>query len=532
MLSSHAGTAKFALFLVAALSVSSYTYSEGSLPPHYNSNILVENGISPEILDMPLRFISQGVKARMDVNITITDSASGEQLSTQDFEFIVDPFGPAGADSYFLYPKGSEFIYKKRRAKHWLEDYMGMHFVSPDATHLYDENSITLLKDDPKHTIIGFTYNKSLLYAETSDFRFSNGELHIIDGKPAFIELVNDRPYKSAGFSVQSSIMRMYLSRVADNRGYLTNKLVTIESMKDGTRHETTALVTSYTDISGNPVELKDGPLPISQFADTEMESIRVKVERTLPFFGKEVRKMGYRLPKPIGVQIFAHSQTEDMEFTDFNLNGENLNDFIDPNGSSTENRTDIVAARTDIWILPFMSINAILGKAQTTSDIKLKGGAIGLPNPDDPIFGDPIIPPGQTIELPNQKTDTNVAGIGTTLGIGYGNVFASLDYMYVKSITAGVDVELDAHVYTPTVGYIINRIGLRVVVGGQYQDYETTIKGTLPGLGDFEVGQKLDKWTYLVGFQKEFLRNWEASLMLASGSSRKSATFVAGYRF
>ena len=95
-----------------------------------------------------------------------------------------------------------------------------------------------------------------------------------------------------------------------------------------------------------------------------------------------------------------------------------------------------------------------------------------------------------------------------------------------------GVDVILDAFVVTPTFGYTFNSWRLRVLAGGQYQDYDTTIKGSAGSLGNFEVSQSTDKWAGMLGVQKEFLRNWDASLMVGKGSTRTSATLVVGYRF
>ena len=100
------------------------------------------------------------------------------------------------------------------------------------------------------------------------------------------------------------------------------------------------------------------------------------------------------------------------------------------------------------------------------------------------------------------ERVDSQILGIGMTLGFGYQNVFASVDIMYVNSVTDWVDVDMDALAITPAIGYTVNSWRTRFLVGGQYQDYDLLIKGNLPGLGDFEVGQSLDKWTYVFGAQ------------------------------
>ena len=107
----------------------------------YNSNILVENGIPPQLLDMPLRFFDQGVAVTMATRYYTLKPGSETRLNEVNFEIVYDPFGPAGVDTYTRIPKGTMSQLSELEMRDYLEDHMGLHFVSREAGHLYNPNS-------------------------------------------------------------------------------------------------------------------------------------------------------------------------------------------------------------------------------------------------------------------------------------------------------------------------------------------------------------------------------------------------------
>ena len=239
---------------------------------------------------------------------------------------------------------------------------------------------------------------------------------------------------------------------------------------------------------------------------------------RTLPFFGDRVRDMGITLPKPIGISLFTHQQEDLMNLGDFKVDGEPVDDLLPSGGSSTTNTTSIVAVRGDVWVLPFWGFNAMVGKAVTSSNI-----SIGV---NDFANGNLA-----RLEVNGMATTSTVTAVGTTLAYGHKNFFGTIDAQYVSTSVSGVGVSLDALVITPLVGLNIGDSGWRIVIGGQYQDYQRQLKGKLGDI-KFSATQSSSRWSTMVGLQKAFAENWEASLMAQSGKTREGVTFMLGKRF
>jgi hypothetical protein len=239
---------------------------------------------------------------------------------------------------------------------------------------------------------------------------------------------------------------------------------------------------------------------------------------RTLPFFGDRVRDMGITLPKPIGISLFTHQQEDLMNLGDFKVDGESVNELL-PNGQSqTTNMTSIVALRGDVWILPFWGVNAMIGKAVTSSNISL-----GLADFQNGNLS--------KLEVNGLATTSTITALGTSLAFGHRNMFATVDAQYIQTSVSGVGVSLDALVITPLVGLNIGDSGWRVVIGGQYQDYQKQLRGDLGNM-KFSATQTSSRWSTMVGMQKEFVDNWEASLMMQDGKTRQGVTFMLGKRF
>ncbi|USD63755.1 hypothetical protein J4N45_22580 [Vibrio sp. SCSIO 43140] len=239
---------------------------------------------------------------------------------------------------------------------------------------------------------------------------------------------------------------------------------------------------------------------------------------RILPFFGDRVRDMGIKLPKPIGISLFTHQQEDLMQLGDFKIDGESVDDILPNGGSQTTNTTSIVAVRGDVWVLPFWGFNAMIGKAVTSSDI-----AIGISD-----FSNGNL---ERLEINGMATSSTITAVGTTLAYGHKQFFTTVDAQYVSTSVSGVGVSLDALVVTPLIGLNIGDSGWRIVVGGQYQDYQRQLKGQLGDIR-FSAKQTSSRWSTMVGMQKAFTDNWEASLMAQSGKTREGFTFMLGKRF
>ncbi|WP_234496682.1 outer membrane beta-barrel protein [Vibrio maritimus] len=238
---------------------------------------------------------------------------------------------------------------------------------------------------------------------------------------------------------------------------------------------------------------------------------------RTLPFYGDEVRDLGIKLPKPIGISVFTHSQEDKMGLDNFTLQGDpNIAEDMPDGVSGTVNTTNLLALRADMWVLPFLNLHAMIGKATTSSNITL-----GMNDFDGTVTRDHINGLGTT---------SDIIGVGAVLAAGYGNWFGAVDTTYVATSVNGVGANLNALVITPMVGYMLPN-DFRIMVGAQYQSYDRYIRGNIDG-HEFSVRQHNDSWSTMVGVSKEFDDNWEASLMYQKGRTRNGATLILGKRF
>ena len=104
-----------------------------------------------------------------------------------------------------------------------------------------------------------------------------------------------------------------------------------------------------------------------------ESASEESQQKRSLPFLGDVARKAGYELPLPYGVDLFTHFQRENLEFERVVLNGNDLTDaLLAPGGSSARATTNLVAARADVWLLPFLNITLAAGYVYGLTSVKL----------------------------------------------------------------------------------------------------------------------------------------------------------------
>jgi hypothetical protein len=85
--------------------------------------------------------------------------------------------------------------------------------------------------------------------------------------------------------------------------------------------------------------------------------------------------------------------------------------------------------------------------------------------------------------------------------------------------------------IITPIIGYHYRELGIRALVGAQYQDTKETIVATF-GENQVIVGLHSKKWAGLLGVEKGFDRHWSGSLMYSYGEDRNNLNLVLGYRF
>ena len=252
-----------------------------------------------------------------------------------------------------------------------------------------------------------------------------------------------------------------------------------------------------------------------------------------LPLMGKPATKLGYQLPRPVGVSALLHLQEQQLEFTGLSIGvngGEmaSLSDIFLLDESKLAQTTVAYSARADAWLFPFLNVMVIGGRAENnvdgslvlTDEIKTILGILGLDAPD-------------AIDI---KTDVtaNIYGAGGTLAGGFGDLNFSLAYQFMRARVAEVNTTTSVNIVTALAGYMLP-FGMNVMAGAQGQFYETGIGGSIDiGDGntvDFLVDFEPRRWNFFGGIYKGFAKHWDITIQVGIGP-RSSLTTMLGYRF
>lgn len=140
-----------------------------------------------------------------------------------------------------------------------------------------------------------------------------------------------------------------------------------------------------------------------------------------LPIWGKKVTKMGYSLPYSAGLSINYFSQKSDLVIDNLMV-GFNNGQMYNMDGlvrfNKAQSTASSVSIRPDIWLLPFLNVYGIMGKATASTDV-----GVGLWIPDSSNTEKEIL-------SLNSKVDFNATtfGFGMTPTIGVGGGFLALD--------------------------------------------------------------------------------------------------------
>ncbi len=114
---------------------------------------------------------------------------------------------------------------------------------------------------------------------------------------------------------------------------------------------------------------------PDLTLTQAEIDSILVEYDNVFPIWGREVIKSGFDLPYPIGVSLNSIWMKQDMILSNMQLgvnDGEMKNtDFIQ--FDNTISKVFTVNGRLDLWVLPFINLWGIVGKANTSTEVKIK---------------------------------------------------------------------------------------------------------------------------------------------------------------
>ncbi len=500
-----------------------------------NSNYLIENGISPRTLDAAASSYMQDGKFTEDVIIKVNKNGIKKDYNVL---LIYDPSYNDGMD-IGLINKGAPLDKKELKTlKKYIEK---SHFFSRmSESYLYNEESLKTIKNNGENMVLEFYYKKNDIDPYLKYIKNIKGEIYINNRNLEKVVLTNFKPLQN---NITDYRKEVVFSKVKEG-GYIINSIyekIIIDKSGKKTEIEITSNTVDYKDSNSRNISWKNKKELKPTYNNKDL--ITVDLGGTLPFLGKEATKMGYKLPRPIGVDIFTYAHDQQMEFTALQVgfdegNMVNLENLFVLNESSVSQSTFMPLAKADVWIFPFLNVMAIVGGGQNKLDGEL------VINNDLREFINDL--PGFIVDIPNIphsipiKTNitSEVYGGGATLAGGVGNFNLSVNYqlMFTKIVEANTTNMVN--VVTPMVGYMAP-FGVNFMAGAQGQFYNTKISGFIE-LADkngnmhklnYRVDFKPIQWNAIIGLYKSFAKHWEMSFQAGFGQ-RTSMTAIFGYRF
>ena len=141
-------------------------------------------------------------------------------------------------------------------------------------------------------------------------------------------------------------------------------------------------------------------------------------------------------MPRPIGVNLFAHYQIQKLSFTELEISINDgdpvgLEGLLDLEQSTVDQSTLITMAKVDVWILPFLNIMGIYGSGTIT----IKGDLFINSDLRDFLIGIGVDPNEVPDRIPIESDLTaSMLGGGATLAGGIGDFNASINYQFMIS--------------------------------------------------------------------------------------------------
>ncbi|NAS12536.1 hypothetical protein [Poritiphilus flavus] len=497
-----------------------------------NSSYLAEYGISPKLLDAAASVLLQEGSFVQNLEIEIsTPTGSTETFMTQ---IIYDPSYKDGKDIRFAVQKG-EFSKKEIKAlKRAIEQSHKLSRLS--RSNLYDESSLKLLEDSGNETVFGFRYSKSDIEPELRDIKKYEGKLYVVGGILNRVELKSISKLSDGKEDFERIV---YFEKAENRKGYIVSRTTETFRANNGA-HTLTFTTADYKAADGTSIVWAGKTVqPFFENA-TAIDTVNVTLGWGLPIFGKPATKLGFGLPRPVGINVILHSQDDDLDFEGISVgfgDGElaDLSSLFDLENSNIVQSTTTYFVRPDVWIFPFLNVAGIFGRADNTVagdfilDEDFRQGIVDLA----PFLGlDPSdIPQALPLYI---DVSANIIGGSVTLGGGIGDVFFSGTYQYIRASVEEANTTTNANAYVLMAGYRFPN-NLNVFAGSMGQFYDSDVAGFFElESGDilrYDVNFTPTTWNAIMGVNKGFGKHWDLMVQLGIGG-REQLTAQLGYRF
>lgn len=513
---------------------------QGTLP--VNSNLLIEYGISPKVLDAALSSTLQ--EGSYKEKIKIVRKIDGVVDSTA-IVMIYDPSYKDGIDIQVGFKKeDGSFLNRKELLKFMQQLHS---FSRKSKKYLYDENSLKIESISGDEIILGFLYDHTKLEPEMQHGKKMKGKIFIKNRELVKVELTNMKRVKFMTHRIEAGNLKstVFFNRNMNGGGHIeTSSKDEFAYIRKGKKVEVSMDSETFEYKNKDGIDASWANMP--EKTNTEdLDIISKSLGGALPIFGKGALKLGYKLPRPIGANVFMHFQSQTLKLNDIKVgfNGSekvDVSSLVNFDASSVPQNSQVESFRGDVWVFPFLNISGMVGKGQNrlNGQIYLSDELIAALQKYGWLIG---LKPSEVPEFFPIKSELNSItwGTGVTLAGGIGNFNLSLSYQLAWAKVLEVGVNKFAQVINPSIGYRLPSSGVNIMVGGQGQYYNTVTAGSIPlpnpngGTNnlDFAVNFKPINWNFIVGVYAPVTDHFDISLQSGWGK-RSSLTAILGYRF
>lgn len=103
-------------------------------------------------------------------------------------------------------------------------------------------------------------------------------------------------------------------------------------------------------------------------------DSILANYDNTFPILGRKAIERGFKLPKPLGINLNSFYAVQDIEISGLGLStGDNPTVPIDAiKFGDNESSALTINARVELWVLPFLNVYAMGGLAAANTTVRL----------------------------------------------------------------------------------------------------------------------------------------------------------------
>lgn len=244
-----------------------------------------------------------------------------------------------------------------------------------------------------------------------------------------------------------------------------------------------------------------------------------------LPIWGKKATEKGFQLPYSAGLSVNYFWSKSDIEIKDLMVgfnNGQmyDLDQVVRFNEATAE--ASALTIRPDIWVLPFLNVYGIFGRAHVSTSI---GAGIYVPDADN-----------NWTEVTNFKTKANFEavsmGVGFTPTIGVAGGFLALDMNVTWSDIDELDKPAVSFVFGPRFGksFKLNKPdqNIAVWVGAFRVHLNGSTQGSIQLSDVFSLDgaqEKVDAGLATVAQKQESVDTWWAGLTPAQQANPVNKT-------